>query len=73
MRPAWVSDLLTFADQFPRWTELTVAHDGFEGQVIGYYVTREHKPGLVLQQNGNRVVHVYSTKWFEPKETDNAG
>jgi hypothetical protein len=57
----------TFIDtslRFPIDTKLTVAHDGFSGTVIGYYVTREGKPGLVLQQEGTRVVHVYSTKWF---------
>lgn len=46
---------------------LSVAHDGFEGTVQGYYVTREGKPGLVLQQDGTRVVHVYGEKWFSPK------
>ncbi len=42
-----------------------VEHDGFEGTLIGTYVTREGKTGFVLQQIGTRVVHVYSAKWFE--------
>jgi len=49
---------------FPLGTELTVEHDGFSGTVIGYYTTREGKSGVVIQQHGNKVVHVYSTKWF---------
>ena len=34
-------------------------YDGFEGSVIGAYTTREGKVGLVLQQVGTLVVHVY--------------
>ena len=49
---------------FPYGVQLSVKHDGFAGSVIGYYVTREGKPGLVLQLDDARVVHVYSTKWF---------
>lgn len=33
--------------------------DGFEGQEIGQYITREGIHGLVLQQIKTRVVHVY--------------
>lgn len=36
-----------------------VEHDGFEGTEIGSYVTREGKEGVVLQQIGTKVVHVY--------------
>lgn len=53
---------------FPRGTKLTVDHDGFCGTVVGYYVTREGKPGLVIQDERNRVVHVYSTKWFQEQK-----
>lgn len=53
------------AEPFPPGTPLAVAHDGFEGAVIGRYVTREGKSGLVLQQHGTRIVHVYGEKWFE--------
>lgn len=41
-----------------------IEHDGFEGTVIGSYVTREGKRGVVLQQVGTKVVHVYGEKWF---------
>lgn len=58
-------DQMALASRYPHGTSLTVAHDGFAGTVIGYYVTREGRPGLVLQQHGTRVVHVYSLKWFE--------
>jgi hypothetical protein len=43
-----------------------IDHDGFEGHVIGTYHTREGKVGVVLQQNGTQVVHVYSRKWLKP-------
>ncbi len=56
--------------RLPRGTRLSVAHDGFEGTVIGHYLTREGKPGLVLQQHGNRVVHVYGEKWFDGQGQD---
>lgn len=41
-----------------------IAHDGFVGTVQGHYVTREGKRGVVLQQEGTRVVHVYGEKWL---------
>lgn len=41
-----------------------IEHDGFEGTVIGSYVTREGKRGVVLQQVGTKVVHVYGEKWL---------
>ena len=56
--------ILALAERWPLGTELTVAHDGFIGTVRGYYITREGKVGLVLQQLDNRVVHVYNEKWF---------
>jgi len=43
----------------------TIAHDGFTGTVQGHYVTREGKQGVVLQQVGTRVVHVYGRKWLD--------
>lgn len=48
---------------FPRGSEWRVEHDGFQGRVIGSYLTEEGKPGVVLQQTGTRVVHVYGEKW----------
>ena len=41
-----------------------IEHDGFEGTVQGNYVTREGKRGVVLQQIGTRVVHVYGERWL---------
>lgn len=41
-----------------------IEHDGFEGTVQGHYVTREGKRGVVLQQVGTKVVHVYGEKWI---------
>lgn len=41
-----------------------IEHDGFVGTRIGDYVTREGKRGVVLQQVGTRVVHVYGERWI---------
>lgn len=41
-----------------------IAHDGFAGHIIGRYETREGKRGVVVQQDGTRVVHVYGEKWL---------
>lgn len=41
-----------------------IPYDDFEGVVIGTYKTLEGKEGVVLQQLGTRVVHVYSTRWL---------
>jgi len=40
-------------------------NDGFVGTVQGFYTTREGEHGVVLQQIGNRVVHVYRQKWLK--------
>jgi hypothetical protein len=52
-------------NRWPIGTRLKVEHDGFSGTVQGYYVTREGKPGLALQLDNAKVVHVYGEKWFE--------
>lgn len=44
---------------------VSIAHDGFAGDIIGSYLTREGKRGVVVQQDGTRVVHVYGEKWIE--------
>ncbi len=44
---------------------VTIEHDGFIGDIIGHYVTREGKRGVVLQQIGTKVVHVYGEKWIK--------
>lgn len=56
----------------PLGTHVMIAHDGFAGTVQGYYETREGKRGVVLQQHGTRVVHVYGEKWLS-LESDDAG
>lgn len=63
-------DFFDLAENWPIGTKCTVHHDGFAGTVQGYYITREGKTGLVLQQDGTRVVHVYSMKWFLPEGPD---
>ena len=55
---------LYLEDNYPLGSVYTIEHDGFEGEVIGYYQTREGKQGVVLQQIGTKVVHVYGTKWL---------
>lgn len=45
---------------------VVIEHDGFSGDVIGRYTTREGKRGVVVQQDGTRVVHVYGEKWLSP-------
>ena len=57
-------DLMKLMERVAIGARLHVTHDGFSGTVQGYYVTREGKPGLVLQMHDNRVVHVYGEKWF---------
>lgn len=47
-----------------------VESDGFEGVIIGTYTTLEGKEGVVLQQVGTRVVHVYNKKWIVEKKDD---
>ena len=51
----------------PAWPigkSAAIKHDGFEGTVQGHYLTREGKRGVVVQQDGTRVVHVYGEKWL---------
>lgn len=48
-----------------------IEHDGFVGNIIGRYVTREGKIGVVLQQVGTRVVHVYGEKWLKIYHPEN--
>jgi hypothetical protein len=50
----------------------TIAHDGFFGKIIGSYITKEGKEGVVMQQIGTRVVHVYGRKWLTITEPPTA-
>ena len=45
-----------------------IERDGFVGVIIGEYVTLEGEQGVVLQQAGTKVVHVYRRKWLVPIE-----
>lgn len=47
---------------------LAVEYDGFIGTVQGSYVTREGKRGVVLQQVGTKVVHVYGADRASPTQ-----
>jgi hypothetical protein len=42
------------------------ARDGFVGNMIGTYSTREGEAGAVLQQIGTKVVHVYRLTSIQP-------
>ena len=57
------------AGELPPQGHCTIEHDGFTGDVIGHYKTREGKEGVVMQQVGTRVVHVYGTKWLAASPT----
>lgn len=59
------AEFADLSEIYPPNTRLYVKHDGFAGTVRGYYVTKEGKPGLVLQLDNAKVIHVYSTKWLE--------
>ncbi|TPJ57427.1 MULTISPECIES: hypothetical protein [unclassified Mesorhizobium] len=50
-----------------------IEHDGFEGTAQGSYVTREGKHGVVLQQVGTKVVHVYGERWLKPAAASEEG
>ncbi len=50
----------------PIGTPFRIEHDGFEGLVIGYYTRLDGKRGVVGQQIGTNIVHVYGEKWLKP-------
>jgi hypothetical protein len=43
-----------------------IEHDGFVGTVIGRYTRLDGKAGVVMQQDGTNIVHVYGSKWLKP-------
>jgi hypothetical protein len=49
------------------------ARDGFLGTVIGSYITREGEMGVVLQQIGTRVCHIYREQSVEIAGDDALG
>lgn len=42
----------------------SIKHDGFIGTCIGHYQRRDSEEGVVLQQDGTNVVHVYRRQWI---------
>lgn len=43
-----------------------IEFDGFKGTVIGAYKRLDGEEGVVMQQDGTKVVHVYRRKWLQP-------
>lgn len=56
--------LMELAERHPYKTPYRIEHDGFHGVVIGHYITLEGKPGVVLQLDDHKIVHVYGEKWL---------
>lgn len=52
--------------QPPCGERFSIEHDGFVGSVIGHYQRLDGKRGVVLQQDGTNIVHVYGEKWLKP-------
>ena len=48
-----------------RGEKVAIEHDGFVGTVIGHYTRLDGVKGVVLQQDGTKVVHVYGEKWIK--------
>lgn len=48
--------------ELPLGTKVSVEYDGFQGTVIGHYQRLDGYEGVVVQQHGTRVVHVYGVK-----------
>ena len=46
-----------------------IEFDGFVGTVIGSYKRLDGEEGVVMQQDGSKVVHVYRRKWLKPVES----
>lgn len=47
---------------WPLGTHVHIDHDGFHGRVIGHYRRDDGYDGVVLQQDGTKVVHVYGLR-----------
>lgn len=47
---------------WPLGTHVHIDHDGFHGRVIGHYQRDDGYHGVVLQQDGTKVVHVYGLR-----------
>lgn len=57
--------LLSLMRKFPLGEHFRIAHDGYAGKVCGWYVRDDGAPGVNLQLDNAKVVHVYGTKWIE--------
>lgn len=57
-------------DQFmalwPIGYHFKILHDGFEGTVIGHYCRLDGYYGVVGQQAGTNIVHVYGARFLKP-------
>ena len=51
---------------YERLQRFRIQHDGFEGLIIGHYKRLDGTLGVVGQQSGTNIVHVYSEKWLKP-------
>ena len=60
-RYATLYDLI---EAYPLGKRFRIEHDGFVGTVCGWYVRDDGRPGVDLQLEGARVVHVYGLKWL---------
>lgn len=50
--------------------EYTVEYDGMIGNIIGHYTTREGRKGVVLQQVGTKIVHVYNEQRIVERKSE---
>lgn len=66
----WLATNLLPAQHWPVGSHFRIGHDGFEGSVIGHYTRLDGKRGVVGQQAGTNIVHVYGEKWLQPTEAD---
>lgn len=57
----WLAEMQA---RHPLGTEYRIEHDGFEGEVCGYYRRDDGYAGVNLQLAGAKVVHVYGEKWL---------
>lgn len=65
----WLSRNLPQSN-WPMGMHFSISHDGFEGSVIGYYTRLDGKRGVVGQQAGTNIVHVYGEKWLQQAGAD---
>jgi hypothetical protein len=72
-RDCWVANARANQDQYLKLlptcdigSRYRIEFDGFVGTVIGSYRRTDGEDGVVLQQDGTKVVHVYRRKWLIP-------